>query len=102
MANIVRYDLSVGNLHIFDSYQYPGKDFRTILSDIKFQNPGAFLFKARCICGMCLEWATHNFLYKIGYQRERTQDVDLDYPQKWYYKIGYSVIGVLVYPIVWY
>lgn len=101
MGQIVRYSLTTTNLHIEDSYKISGRDFREVLCDINRENPNAFLFKVRCICGMCLEWATHNFLYKIGYQRERTQDADLDYPQKWYYKIGYSVIGVLVYPIVW-
>ena len=101
MGQIVRYSLTTSNLHIEDSYKIPGRDFREVLNDISHANPNAFLFKARCICGMCLEWSTHNFLYKIGFQRERTQDVDLDYPQKWYYKIGYAIIGTLVYPIIW-
>ena len=96
MAQIVQYSLGVGNLHIADSYQIPGRDFKEILTDIKQSNPDAFLFKVRGICGMCLEWATHNFFYKIGFQRERTQDVDLDYPQKWYYRIAYPIIGTVV------
>ena len=32
----------------------------------------------RSIESMRLEWAFHNLLYDIGYQRERTKDVDLD------------------------
>lgn len=100
MGHVVQYSLTTTNLHIVDSYQIPGRDFREVLKDIRIENPGSFLFKARGICGMCLEWSTHNFLYKIGYQRERTQDVDIDYPQKWYYKVGYAIAGVLVWSFI--
>ena len=44
---------------------------------------------------MVLEWAAHNMLYNLNIQRERTKDVDLDYPQKWYYKVGYGICGVV-------
>ena len=100
MGHVVQYSLTTTNLHIADSYQIPGRDFREVLKDIHIENPDSFLFKARGVCGMCLEWATHNFLYKIGYQRERTRDVDIDYPQKWYYKVGYAIAGALVWPFI--
>ena len=99
-SHIVKYSLTTTNLHIEDSYQIPGRDFREILTDISRENPGAFLFKARSICSMSLEWATHNFLYEIGYQRERTCDADLDYPQKWYYRVAYAIIGSLVWMFI--
>ena len=100
MSQVVEYSLTVSNLHIIDSCQIPGRDFREILTHISDENPESFLFKARSICPMSLEWATHNFLYMIGYQRERTCDVDLDYPQKWYYRIAYPIIGSLVWVFI--
>ncbi len=100
MADLVQYSLTTTNLHIIDSYKIPGRDFYRVLKDISSQNPNAFLFKARCKLGMCTEWVTHNFLYKINFQRERTRDVDIDYPQKWYYKIAYPLIAFLTWPFV--
>lgn len=93
MTELVRYTISNNNIHIYNSYTYPKRDFKEIINSIKTENPDYDVVKYRCTCGMCLEWATHNFLYKIGYQRERTADADLDYPQKWYYKIAYPIIG---------
>lgn len=102
MPQNIKYALSTSNLHIEDSYKVPAIDFREVLRYISDENPNAILFKARCIFGMQLEWAVHNFLYKIGFQRDRTRDVDLDYPQKWYYSVGYFLCGLLVYPILWF
>lgn len=31
---------------------------------------------------LLLEWASHNLLYDLHIARERTKDVDLEYPQK--------------------
>lgn len=100
MAPLVRYSLTTSNLHIDNSWKIPGRDFREILNHIKNAERDPFLFKTRNIRGMCLEWATHNFLYKIGFQRERTQDVDLDYPQKWYYRVLYPITGLLVWMFI--
>ena len=44
---------------------------------------------------MILEWEAHNFLYWLGINHDKTSDVDLDYPQPWYMKVGYWVLGVL-------
>lgn len=49
----------------------------------------------RSNCSLKYEWITHNFLYKIGYKRERTKDCDLDFPCdkcEWIYiAIGFLV-----------
>lgn len=41
------------------------------------------------------EWVSHNNAYKLGYKRERTADVDLNWPQKWYVKILYFVCSLI-------
>lgn len=40
-----------------------------------------------------LEWATHNFLYNIGYEKDRTKDVDFDFVQSRKEKILYGIAG---------
>lgn len=47
-----------------------------------------------------LEWATHNFCYKINFERNRTKDVDLNYPQEKKVNILYNIVGVLVWLFV--
>jgi hypothetical protein len=36
----------------------------------------------------------HNRLYKLHILRDRTKDVDLEYKQKWYLKVLYSILGI--------
>ena len=82
------------NIHIQDSFKYSKYTMRLVLQAYKDQFKDYDVFK-RGITSMVLEWATHNMLYNLNIQRERTKDVDLDYPQKWYYKVGYSICGVV-------
>ena len=39
------------------------------------------------------EWKGHNRLYKIGYKRDHTKDVDLEEPQKLIWRIIWFIIG---------
>ena len=90
------YRVTDNNITIFDSYKVSKKKFKNILNGIKSKNPQNNVFKNRKISGMCLEWVIHNFCYLINFHRERTKDVDLNYPEKTFVKIGYCVIGSLV------
>ena len=54
----------------------------------------------RCLTSLKLEWICYNFLYMIGYERERTKDCDLDNPcdhPEWMYIVG----GIAVWLFVW-
>ena len=39
------------------------------------------------------EWGAHKLLYQLGILESHTESVDLNYPQSWYEKIGYFVVG---------
>lgn len=90
------------NVHIKDSYTVTKrKDIKSTLEDIKqflvdnnitMDNP----FNHRSICSMSQEWITHNNLYKLNYKPERTKDVDLNIPQKWYVKVLYFLGSLIV------
>lgn len=90
----MKYIITNSNLHLIDSYKVSKKRFDGELNRIKAIHPNSDVWK-RSRCSMKLEWATHNGLYAIGIMRDHTKDVDINYPQKWYAKVGYAVCGSL-------
>lgn len=85
-------------LTIYDSYSVPKARFQGILNSIKTLHASKPIFR-RSDKSLRREWACHNFLYRIGYKRSRTKDVDLDTPSdkpEWVY----NVCGWIVWPII--
>ena len=39
------------------------------------------------------EWGTHNLLYSLGVQKERTASVDLESNQSWYMTVAYAILS---------
>ena len=89
------YVATTFDICIFDSYKVSKFKFRKILKQIINDNPNCIVPRERCMFSMTMEWATHNFLYNIGYERERTRDVDINVPVAWYYQAAYIACGVL-------
>lgn len=69
------------------------RDMRTLLERTKTIYPECAVFNRSYFSLMC-EWKAHNRLYKLGMWKSHTKDVDLEYPQKWYYKIIYFILGI--------
>jgi len=94
--------ISTSNIHIEDSYTVTNPvDMKNVLNHtIEFLNDNHITmdtpFNHRSICSMLSEWKTHNNLYKLNYERDRTKSVDLNYPQKWYMSIVYFFGGLIV------
>lgn len=85
-------------LTIYDSYAVPKADFQKTLNQIKAIHGHQPIFQ-RDDNSLKKEWATHNFLYLIGYKRSQTKDTDLDIhcdKPEWLYKF----IGWLVWPFI--
>ena len=40
------------------------------------------------------EWRAHNFLYRIGYKRERTGSVDIDQNEPMWRRVVYAVLSI--------
>ena len=79
------------NIHIVNSYAIRKRDFDCVLDNYTDNE----VAKHRTRFSLKMEWAVHNFCYAIGFKREQTRDVDLDYPcdrPEWVYK----VVGCLV------
>jgi uncharacterized protein YchJ len=64
-----------------------------ILYAIQSKHPECQTFK-RSYDSMIAEWVTHNRLYRLGIKRNRTKDVDINYPLKWYMELLYRIFGI--------
>lgn len=96
----ITYTISYNNLHIVDSYKTHKCQMRKELQAIKDKDIVDTIVFERSLFSMKMEWICHNFLYMVGYERERTKDVDLDNPcdrPEW----QYIVCGLLVWIFVW-
>jgi len=94
-----KYTITKNNLHIVDSAFVEKERFAGVLARIKNLHPHSDVWK-RSMCSLKLEWASHNALYAIGYKRDHTKDVDLNYPQPLWARVAYSVCGVIVWPFI--
>ena len=91
-----KYEITENVLTIYDSHRISKFRLMGVLKDIKTEAPWSKVWK-RCMFSLYCETICHDFLYMIGYQRERTGTVDLDYPcdhPEWLYIIG----GIIVWP----
>ena len=93
--------VTLGNIHISGSWDVSKRDMSDILTYIwEVCNESGFKCDAflRGEKSLMDEWITHNALYKLHILRTRTQDVDLNHPQRygWLYKLGAFLLGWIV------
>lgn len=93
---MIEYTISENNLHLKDSHKVSKFRFMRELKAIRTANPGSNVWN-RCLSSLYLEWIVHNFLYEIGYERDRTADADLDNPCDRPEAI-YIIFGIIVWP----
>ena len=94
---MINYTISSNNVHITDSYKVSKTYMPIVIKELKNEYPDNLVLKNRKKISLIFEWSVHNFLYNLHIARSHTKDVDLEYPQKWYYKLGYNIFG----PISW-
>ncbi|MBQ3722547.1 MAG: hypothetical protein II851_02445 [Bacteroidales bacterium] len=97
--NTLKITITQNNLHVSGSHLLYKVSFRDVFDAAREQAPGSEVWK-RSYRSLGLEWATHNALYALGIARSRTADVDLNYPQKWYVRVAYAVVGTIVWPFI--
>ena len=97
MATIV----TPNNIHIDDSSLFPRDLFNDKLFVIRRDHAAdCLVLQNRTDRSLRREWAVHKACYWLHIARERTRDVDLEWPQPWYLRVAYTVIGFIVYPFV--
>lgn len=99
------YDFKVtitsNNINIKNSYKVTSRErMKVILNIIKeyvedYDEGIETPFDHRSIKSMVREWVAHNNLYTLGYKKEQTKDIDLNYPQKWYIPAVYWVLSLV-------
>ena len=88
----IKYSVSVDNVHIENSYRVKRvEDMRDIL--IRIRASTMYQYK-RTDDSWVNEWLAHNWLYSLGYEKERTGSVDLSEKESKWRRFVYSVIAL--------
>lgn len=84
---------SKNNIQIVDSYEVSKYRFDGIIERIKNGFPNHIVALNRSNNSIKKEWAVHNLLYKLGLWRNRTQNLDINYPLSDFEKVIYNIFG---------
>ena len=95
----MQYTISPNNLHVKSSFEIRKKNFERELIAIRAEHPESLVWN-RTMGSLRREWATHNAFYALGIFRSRTAHMDLNWPQGWLFRLGYAIIGALVWPFI--
>jgi hypothetical protein len=78
---------------VYDSYKYTDEQIEQIVEQIMEQRILLGLPVTRTRASYISEWKSHNRLYKLGIQRNRTKDVDLEEDIEPTRNFLYSIFG---------
>ena len=91
--------VSDNNIQLKSSYEVSKGDFERILTAIRELHPDCLVWN-RSIESLKREWAAHNAFHAMGIIRKQTADADLNWPQKWYTRLGYAIVGAIAWPFI--
>ena len=95
----MQFTVSPNNIQLKASFEVKKKDFERELAAIRELYPECQVWN-RSLKSLTREWAAHNALHAFHIFHTRTADTDLNWPQRWYFRIGYAIIGFLVWPFI--
>ena len=95
----MQYIISPHVIQLKASHKVRKCDYERELRAIRERHSECLVWR-RSLQSLKLEWAAHNALHALGFLRKRTGETDLNWPQKWYFRLGYAVIGTLVWPFI--
>ena len=96
---LYNYEYTPDNVHITDSCKVSKRFFESALTGIQ-ERHGSLTIWTRSHKSLKREWACHNLCYALDIHRDRTKDVDLNFPLKWYVSAAYWVIGAIAMLII--
>lgn len=99
MSEPGEYSVSPNSIHLESSFRVPKEDFERELKAIREQYPDSQVWN-RSIESLKREWATHNAFHAMGIFRSRTGNMDLNWPQPWYVRAGYAILGRVLWPFI--
>lgn len=83
------------NIHIEGSSAMSRREFLAALEAAPHDIGYIAVRYRRSTRSLLREWAAHKLCYALHIKRSSTESVDLDWPQAWYFRLGYFVIGGL-------
>lgn len=86
------YEVSANNIQLKSSFEVGKDDFVRELAAIREQHPDSLVWN-RSIDSLKREWAAHNAFHALGLVRKQTADTDLNWPQPWFIRLGYDLLG---------
>lgn len=86
------YEVSANNIKLKSSYEVSKDDFERELEAIRELHPDCLVWN-RSIDSLKREWAAHNAFHALGLVRKQTADTDLNWPQPWFIRLGYDLLG---------
>ena len=86
------YDVSSNNIKLKSSFEVSKDDFEGELAAIRELHPDSLVWN-RSIDSLKREWAAHNAFHALGLVRKQTADTDLNWPQPWFIRLGYDLLG---------
>ena len=95
----MEYDVTSNNIRLKSSFEVSKDDFERELAAIREQHPDSLVWN-RSIDSLKREWAVHNAFHALGVFRSRTAHMDLNWPQPWFVRLGYAIIGRIAWPFI--
>ena len=93
------YEVSANNIQLKSSFEVSKDDFERELAVIREQHPDSLVWN-RSIDSLKREWAAHNAFHALGLVRKQTADTDLNWPQPWFIRLGYDLLGRIAWPFI--
>lgn len=78
---------------VYDSYKYSNEEIEQAVEEIMQKRKELGLPVTRTKSSYISEWKSHNRLYRLGVQRSRTKDVDLEEEIDQTRNFLYSIFG---------
>ena len=95
----MHYDISSYNIQLKSSFEISKEDFELELEAIRAEHPDCLVWN-RSMDSLKREWAAHNTFHALGLVRKQTADTDLNWPQPWLARLGYSIVGSLAWRFI--
>lgn len=90
----MRVEYTKNNTKVYDSYKYSDKEIEQAVQAIIDTRKELGLPVTRTKQSYISEWKSHNRLYKLGIERHRTKDVDLEEEINSTRNFLYSILGL--------
>ena len=91
--------VSSNNIHLNSSFKVPKEEFERELEALRERYPESEVWN-RSMESLKREWAAHNAFHALGVFRSRTAHMDLNWPQPWFIRLGYAIIGRIAWPFI--